>query len=165
MNTQMKLNPAQRLAYDRVLAGIAIREVLVLQGPAGAGKSAILQMVHAAMGGGLLGIRQLTDREAMEETFLGTLDAALSQHKLVLVDDLHLVTNLIEGADGLRALLFDAALTSTLGDAAGQHKKVVFATSGEPPWPVRRRAFTCVIGESAGSAEASQAWNAPPARQ
>lgn len=161
---QRKLSPAQRLAYDRMLAGIAIGEVLVLRGPAGAGKSTILEMVHAAMGGGLLGMRAFTGQGAIEDAFLGTLDKALSQHNLVLVDDLQLVTNIVEGADCLRALLFDAALTATLGDAAGQRKKLVFATSGEPPWSVRRRAFTCTIGVPAPAAAAGAlpAWSAPP---
>lgn len=164
MNMQRKLSPAQRLAYDRTLAGIAIGDVLVLRGPAGAGKSTILQMVHAAMGGALLGMRQFADHGAIEDRFLGTLDQALSRHSLVLVDDLQLVTNIVEGADCLRSLLFDAALTAALGDAVGQRKKLVFATSGEPPWSVRRRAFTCTIGAAApaAAAGASPPWSAPP---
>ena len=163
MNIQKKLSPAQRLAYDRMLAGIAIGEVLVLRGPAGAGKSAILRMVHAAMGGGLLGMRQFAGHQTIEEAFLGILDGALSKHNLVLVDDLQLVTNIVEGADCLRALLFDASLTAALGDAVGQRKKLIFATSGEPPWSVKRRAFTCTIGDSApAAAGASPAWSAPP---
>lgn len=158
-----KLSPAQRLAYDRMLAGIAIGELLVLRGPAGAGKSAILEMVHAAIGGALFGMHEFASQKAIEETFLGMLDQALSYHNLVLVDDLQLVTNIVEGPDCLRALLFDAALTTTLGDAAGQRKKLVFATSGELPWSVRRRALTCIIGGSAPAAAAgdSRAQSAP----
>ncbi len=152
MNYNLKLSPAQRLAFDRLLGGIAVGEVLVLRGPAGAGKTTILQMVHATMGGALIGMRQFIDelapREplAIEEAFLGMLDEALSRHNLVMVDDLHLVTNIVEGFDYPRALLLDAGMTAILGDAAGQRKKLVFATSEEPLWPVRRRAFSCVIG-------------------
>ncbi len=71
------------------------------------------------------------------------LDEAISKHTLVLVDDLHLVTDAVGSLD---SLLLDAELTAVLGDAAGQRKKLVFATSGEAPWPVRRRALIVEIG-------------------
>ncbi len=104
MQTNIKLSPVQRLAFDRLLGGIAIGDVLVLQGPAGAGKSTILDMVHATMGGALLGMRQFIDqlaaREpmAIEEAFLGKLDDALAKHSLVIVDDLHLITNIVDSS-------------------------------------------------------------------
>src|SRR5579872_1345653 len=152
MQTNIKLSPVQRLAFDRLLGGIAVGDVLVLRGPAGAGKSTILKLVHAAMGGALLGMRQFIDqlaaREplAIEEAFLGMLDEALATHSLVIVDDLHLITNIVDSFDYPRTLLLDAALTAVLGDALGQRKKLVFATSGELPFSVRRRAFICEVG-------------------
>jgi transitional endoplasmic reticulum ATPase len=152
VQNNIKLSPVQRLAFDRLLGGIAIGDVLVLQGPAGAGKSTILNLVHATMGGALLGMRQFIDqlaaREpmAIEEAFLGMLDDALAKHSLVIVDDLHLITNIVDSFDYPRTLLLDAGLTAVLGDAIGQRKKLVFTTSGELPWSVRRRAFTCEIG-------------------
>ena len=135
----MKLSPVQRLAFDRLLGGIAAGEVLVLRGRAGAGKTTILQKVHATMGGALVAVRQFIDHLR----FLKMLDEALSEHTLVLVDDLHLVTNTVRSFD---ALLLDAELTAVLGDACGQRKKLVFATSEEPPWSVRRRAWIVEIG-------------------
>jgi transitional endoplasmic reticulum ATPase len=152
MKKNMKLSPVQRLAFDRLLGGIAVGEVLVLRGPSGAGKTTILEQAHATMGGALVGMRRFIDRlavrdpMAIEEAFLGMLDEALAKHSLVFVDDLHLVTNIAENFDYPRAMLLDAGLTAVLGDACGQRKKLAFATSEDAAWPIRRRAFTVEIG-------------------
>ena len=151
MPTDIKLSPVQRLAFDRLLGGIAVGDVLVLRGAAGAGKSTILKQVHAVMGGALLGMRHFIDplavrqRVAVEEAFLGMLDGALAKHSLVLIDDLDSLTNIVDRFEYGRKLLLDAALTTVLGDALGQRKKLVFATSGELPYSVRRRAYLCEI--------------------
>lgn len=148
----MMLSPVQRLAFDRVLGGIATGEVLVLRGAPGAGKTIVLEKAHAVMGGALVGVREFLnlldarDPLAMEEAFLGMLDETLSRHSLIFVDDLHLITNKVTGLDCARMFLLDAAMTSVLGDAAGQRKKLVFATALEPPWPVQRRAIAVHIG-------------------
>jgi hypothetical protein len=148
----MKLTPVQRLAADRIFAGLAIGDVILLRGKPGTGKTTILETVHASIGGVMLGMRQflaeLAAREplAIEEAFLGMLEEALSATSLVFVDDLHLITNIVQGCDYPRPFLLDAALTALLGDAAGQRKKLVFATGEDAPWPVRRRAVSFEIG-------------------
>src|SRR5579872_1202142 len=149
----MKLSPVQRLVFDRLLGGISVGDVVVLRGAPGAGKTTILTMVHAVMGGALLGMRQFIEQVAaldplaIEEAFLGMLDEALAKDGLLFVDDLHLVSNIAESYDFPRTLLLDAGLTAVLGDAAGQRKKIVFATSADVPWSIRRRAFTVEIGD------------------
>ena len=163
MTYNVTLSPVQRLAFDRVLGGIAAGDVLVLAGAAGAGKTAILEKAHATMGGDLVRLRQLIGRRdardplAIEEAFLGMLEEALSRYSLVFVDDLHLVTDIVESLDYASIFLLDAAMTAILGDAAGQGKKLVFATAGEPLWSVRRRAFFVPIGAPAGAAAAGLA--------
>ena len=152
MNNVIKLTPVQRLAADRVFAGLAVGDVILLSGKPGAGKSTILRTVHATMGGALLSMRQFMDspaaREpmAIEEAFLGMMEEALAQTTLVFVDDLQLVTNIVQSCDSPRRFLLDAALTALLGDAAGQRKKFVFATGEDAPWPVKRRAVSFEIG-------------------
>jgi hypothetical protein len=116
------------------------------------GKTTILRKVHAVTGGAFLGVRQfmtaLAGRRplAIEEAFLVMLDNALVRHDVVAVDDLHLVTNVVKSCDYGRTYLLDAALTTALGEASAQHKKLIFATAGDAPWPVRRRANTWEIG-------------------
>src|SRR5690348_1281362 len=150
---EIVLTSAQSQAYDRLLTGIAAGDVLVLEGRAGAGKTTILEKVQAAAGGLLVGVRQfmqsLASRApaAIEEAFLDMIERALAEHDLVMVDDLHLVTQVVTACDYPRACLLDAALTAMLGDAAALRKRLVFAVDGDAPWPIRRRAYIAKIPE------------------
>jgi ATP-dependent 26S proteasome regulatory subunit len=152
MGNEYKLTPAQEAATSGLIGGVPAGEVFVLRGQPGMGKTTVLQKVHEATGGAFLGVRQFMtelavhEPLAIEEAFLEMLDHALAGHEVVVVDDLHLVTNVVEGFDYTRTYLLDAALTAALGEASAQHKKLIFATAGEAPWPVRRRAYTFEIG-------------------
>jgi hypothetical protein len=84
---------------------------------------------------------------ALEEAFLQMIEEALATHDIVIVDDLHLVTQVTDNCDYPRAFLLDAALTAIIGDAAALRKKLVFATVEDAPWPIVRRALTCDIGD------------------
>jgi len=112
--------------------------VLTLVGPSGAGKTAILRQLHARKGGVLVNVQA----EEFEEGFLEKLERALAWHDLVIVDDLHRVT----GRDLERTFILDAALTTILGEAGAQGKKLVFGVDGQAPWPIARRACACRIG-------------------
>jgi predicted AAA+ superfamily ATPase len=76
----------------------------------------------------------------MEESFLRMIELALEQHDLILVDDLHLVTHVLDRHWYPRAYLLDAALTALLAEAAFLRKTLVFAVEDEAPFPVERRA-------------------------
>lgn len=155
MKNQPILTPVQQKAAKCLLCCLQAGEVVVLEGRPGMGKTTILREVHRQAGGTLAGMRQFLDLlmargpAAIEGAFLDLLDTALAAHDIVFVDDLHLVTNVVESWGYSRTFLLDAALTAILGEAAAQGKKIVFATAAEAPWPVRRRAFTCEIGEFA----------------
>ena len=158
MKNELTLTPTQQSAADGLLRGLPAGDVFVLEGQPGMGKTTVLLEVHRQAGGAFLGVRQFLDvliaREpaAIEEAFLEMLDTALAGHDIVFVDDLHLITNVLESCDYPRTYLLDAALTAVLGEAAAQGKKIVFATAGGAPWPVRRRAFRWEIGEFSSSA-------------
>ncbi|HEY1336764.1 MAG TPA: ATP-binding protein [Bryobacteraceae bacterium] len=150
---EIVLTSAQSQAYHRLLDGIAAGDVLVLEARAGAGKTTILEKVQAAAGGLLIGVRQfmqsLASRApaAIEEAFLDMIERALAEHDLVIVDDLHLITQVVTACDYPRACLLDAALTAMLGDAAALRKRLVFAVDGDAPWPIRRRAYIAKVPE------------------
>ena len=76
---------------------------------------------------------------------------AIHAHDLVLVDDLHLLTYIVERHNDPRRYLLDAALTALLGEARALNKTLVFAGRGEPPWSIARRAVTCKIEEFAAA--------------
>ena len=154
--TAIDLTPAQKRAAKGLIFGLATGDVFVLRGQPGSGKTTVLEYVHASVGGVLLGVRQFMDAliargpAAIEEAFLDMLDQALQKHDVILVDDLHLITNVVESCDYNRTYLLDATITAVLGEAAAQRKKLVFATAENAPWPIRRRAYTWEIREFGG---------------
>jgi len=120
MKREISLTPAQQAAFDALLGGISAGGVLVLQGESGMGKTTILRQAHARLGGAFVGVRQFMSTlvsgqpVAIEEAFLAMIEQAVARHDLVIVDDLHLVTNVVDNYQYSRRYLLDAALTSIL---------------------------------------------------
>ena len=152
-NENIVLAPAQQEAYEGLLNGSAAGDVLVLMARPGSGRTTIVHKLHEALGGAFLGIRDFMQSlaaqrpEAIEEAFLQMMEQALAHQHTVIVDDLHLVTRVVEACEYPRALLLDAALTAILGEAAGMRKKLIFAIDDEVPWPLVRRAFSWKVAE------------------
>jgi hypothetical protein len=152
-NQNIVLSPAQQEAYEGLLNGSAAGDVLVLMARPGSGRTTIIHKLSAALGGAFLGIRgfmqSLSARrpEAIEEAFLQRMERALAHQHTVIVDDLHLVTRVVAACEYPRALLFDAAITAILGEAAGMRKKLIFAIDDEVPWPLARRASSWKVAE------------------
>ena len=127
--------------------------ILVLRGGPGSGKTTVLHYMHAALGGALLGAGQFMHSvnegppSAIEESFLRMIEDAMEQHDLILVDDLHLVANVVERHWYPRAHLLDAALTALLAEAGVCRKTLIFAVEDEAPFPIRRRATVWEIPE------------------
>jgi hypothetical protein len=151
----VSLSPAQRLAEDNLINGIAADgvDVLVLRGDAGFGKTTILERVQRAAGGVLLGMEQfanaLAERqpEAIEEAFRELIEYALTSHDLAIMDDLHLISG---GGPRLQLPdnLLNAALTAILASASERGKKLLFAVNDDVPWALWRERTR---GESATS--------------
>jgi AAA+ superfamily predicted ATPase len=98
------LTPAQQRALDAlVLAARPGRLVRLVGGP-GAGKTTILRAAHGQLGGVLLGAQEIQAAVAagrhplaIEDALYELLDEALEREAVVLVDDLHLLTMVLEG--------------------------------------------------------------------
>ena len=86
---------------------------------------------------------------AIEEAFVNMIEPAMADHELILVDDLHLVMNVVESCSYPRAELFSAALTAVLDQAHSLRKKLVFVVEDQVPSPIQKRAYTCKIAEFA----------------
>ncbi len=149
----ISLSPAQQRAFEELIRAVSAGDVLLLKGRPCSGRTTILQSLRDATSGALVGTRQLMDALAaghsfaIEEAFLRMIEQALATNDVVIVDDLHLVSQVTDNCDYPRAYLLDAALTALIGCAAALKKKLVFATDGYAPWPILRRALTCEIGE------------------
>src|SRR6266436_2142919 len=151
---EITLTPAQRRAADNLLAGFSSGQVFVLWGAPGLGKTTILRNVQAAIGGVFIDTREFLAQLAMrhplsiEEAFLEAMRRALSSADTVIVDDLHLVTNVADGCGAYpRPNLLDAPVEALLAEAAAANKKLIFATSASAPEAIGRRAYSWGIDE------------------
>src|SRR6185436_13043048 len=154
MAREITLTPVQQTAAEELSTALAAGHVLVLRAAAGMGRTTVLRRVHSSAGGAFAGVRQFMDilasrqPAAIEEACLQMIEEALASHDLVIVDDLHLVTGIVDSCNYARSYLLDAALTAIMGEAGARNKKLLFGVDeGDAPWPVRRRAYSCEIGE------------------
>ena len=153
MKNEFILTPAQRSAAEGLREACAYGGVLVLRGRAGSGKSTMLQWLQSETGAILVDaavfMRSVGEGapNAIEESFLRMIEESMEQHDLVLVDDLHLVANLVDSYAYPRSHLLDAALTAILAEAAVRKKTLVFAVEEEAPFPIQGRASVWEIGE------------------
>jgi ATP-dependent 26S proteasome regulatory subunit len=145
---------AQSKAAEGLLEGCGHSGgVLVLRGAAGSGKTTVLEWLHSTSGGVLLGAGQYMHAidegspDAIEESFLRMIEEAMQQHDLVLVDDLHLLVNVVQRYHYPRSHLLDAALTAILAEAGVRKKTLVFAVEESAPFPIQRRASVWEIGD------------------
>jgi len=148
---QINFTPAQQRAACGLLEAIPVGTVFVLEGDTGLGKTLVLGEIQRACGGALLGMREFIaslqkhSPVAIEEAFVRMMEQAMIDHELVLVDDLHLVVNIVESCDYPRSNLFNAALTAVLDQADSLRKKLVFAVEEYVPSPIQQRAYTTKI--------------------
>ena len=139
------LSPAQRPAAEGVLEGISTGNTVVLRGGPGSGKSTVLRFVRDQLNCHLLGMRefmQALDRQsAIEEAYLALMREAFAKHDLIILDDLHLITAVVEHFNYQRAGLLEAALTALMAEADAQHKKLIFSVEDDAPVAILHRAY------------------------
>ena len=152
--SDLTLTPVQQLAEENLIKGIYTDGVdaLVLRGESGFGKTTILERVQRVAGGVLLGMEQFADvlaerqPAALEEAFRDLVEYALASHDLAIVDDLHLIKDIVESCDYPRGYLLNAVLTAILAGARERKKKLLFAVNDDSPSPLRSRAYSWRIG-------------------
>ncbi len=148
--TLVALSPSQRKAAEGVVRALKRGDCAVLQDYGSDGKTTVLTHVHRELGGTRIGVREFLAKvsahgaDAFEEAFLDLIDTAIGQHDVVIVDDLHLIKNIVDSCDYNRQSLFDAVMKAVLADVAAARKKIVFAT-GEIPEVLARHAHSFVI--------------------
>jgi ATP-dependent 26S proteasome regulatory subunit len=146
--------PAQQQAFDHLLELMPLGNVFVLYGDTGAGKSTLLREIHHGVGGAFLNMADFLDamREhhplALEEAFEDMLLEALSMHPAVIVDDFHLLYDVVccNHMYQRRGFL-EAPLQTLCTYAQERQKKLIFGNHGATPTPVRQRSFAASIDE------------------
>jgi transitional endoplasmic reticulum ATPase len=153
-SVDVTLTPAQQRAASKLLEGLAAGQVVVLRGAAGRGKTTILRSVQGAGVGAFVNTReflaQLEARHplAIEEAFLDAVRQALTAADVLLIDDLHLVTDVVSGCGSYpRSDLMNATAATLLTEAAEAGKKLVFSTATSVPDPIWQRADSWAVDE------------------
>lgn len=143
----MPLSPIQKKALDDLRKGWSIGDVFVLWAPNGLGRTTMLRALHEERGGVLLGMAAYLERLAecdplaLEETLHKLLMSALQENDVVLVDDLHLVTNVMCCNQFYPKKDFlHAPLEVAVAFARERGKKLVVTSVGQPPHPIHARA-------------------------
>jgi transitional endoplasmic reticulum ATPase len=140
MTTQ--LSPAQQRAYEGVLRALSIGNLVVLWGGPGMGKTTVLREIQRASGGALLTMNQFVDAMrgqhplAMEETLGQMITAELAAHDVVILDDLHLLSNVVSCSTFYpRQRFLEAPLAALTASVAETGKKLLFGFGHEQGVP------------------------------
>jgi ATP-dependent 26S proteasome regulatory subunit len=148
----VKLSPSQRKCADGVTLGLTRGDFAVVQDHGSDGKTTVLEHVRAEMGGTRIGAREFlsalaaSDAHRIEESFLHLMDRAIGNDDLVIVDDLHLIRDIVEGSDYPRKGVLDVVLTAVLARASAARRKLLFATDYVPD-VLARSAHAWVIAD------------------
>jgi hypothetical protein len=152
---QMTLCPAQRRACDGLLATLPVGNVFTVIGDTGMGKTAVVREVHQAICGAFLTVKAFVDalrsRDpfALEETFERFVSEALTAHEHVVVDDLHLLVDVVNGYCRAypRTGWLNAPLTALANQAIEAGRKLIFASDNHAPPPIYQRSYDFVVKE------------------
>ncbi len=149
-----KMSPTQQEAFEDLLRVYSTGHIGVLYGVSGMGKSTVLRALQASVGGTLLTMRNYLDALkarhplALEESFEHMVLDALKNADCVLVDDLHLLSNVADCNHFYnRRGLIHAPLAALAAYTVQSGKKLVFVTEGSAPAPIHERCYYTGIGE------------------
>src|SRR5262245_55846226 len=151
----VKFSPAQQEAFDNLSRLVTIGNVFLLYGAVGAGKSTVLSEIHRKMGGEFLSIRNFVEAMcerhplALEETFERMVMEAISTNDTVIVDDLHLLNDVVCcGHFYPRIGFLNAPLTALTAYAAETGKRLIFGSTNRVAGATDQRACRARLGGS-----------------
>jgi predicted AAA+ superfamily ATPase len=136
----MALCPTQQQLFDRLLLSLPLTSVLVIQASGGTGKTTLLRELHHRHGGVLLSMKDFIDvlrsrhPLAVEEAFYDWVSQALQSSHAVLVDDLHMLQEVVSGCGNYpRSGLLNVPLASLAIRAVESGKKLIFTNGNWTP--------------------------------
>jgi hypothetical protein len=143
-----RLCPAQERAYAKLRRLLPLSNVFALSARTGAGRTTLLRLLHEQTGGAFLTIGDFMTAlrshhpVALEETFEQLTLDALEAHDQLIVDDLHLLTAVVNSSCNYmypHKGLLNAPLTTLAAFAAQAGKRLIFGVEGKAPGPVHER--------------------------
>jgi transitional endoplasmic reticulum ATPase len=100
----LQLSPSQQRALDKLLAEAHPGRVVALAAGPGLGKTTVLREAHARLGGSILGATDMQRAAgearhplALEDAFYALIGDGLDRNTVVLLDDMHLLSAVVEG--------------------------------------------------------------------
>src|SRR5688500_9815314 len=100
----LQLSPSQQRALDKLLDEAHPGRVVALAAGPGLGKTTVLREAHARLGGSILGAADMQRAAgeaahplALEDAFYALIGDALDRNTVVLLDDMHLLSAVVEG--------------------------------------------------------------------
>jgi predicted AAA+ superfamily ATPase len=151
----IQLCPSQQRAFDGLLDAQSVGNFFVVRGGTGMGKTTVLREAHRALGGAFLTIKGFVDAMrtrhplAMEETFEQWLLEALTAHDCVILDDLHLLSNVVNNYCGHypRAGFLEAIGEALVAWTLESGKKLIVGSDSSLPSALGQRSCDYGIKE------------------
>src|SRR5258705_9452610 len=134
-SSKVQLCPAQKRAFESLLAGVEIGSILRPWGGTGRGKTTILRELHRKTGGAFINMKDFVEASsakhpmALEETLYQLIMEALKTNPMVIVDDVHLLDLYSAGCHFYpRSGYFNSIMMALCTYALEAKKKLVFGT-------------------------------------
>jgi transitional endoplasmic reticulum ATPase len=150
----LQLSPSQQRALDTLLGAARPGKLVAVAAAPGLGKTTVLSEAHSRLGGALLGAADMQRVAseaphplALEDAFYALVGDALVRNPVVLLDDMHLLSAVVEGCHLYpRGGFINMALTALATRVSATGRALVIANSYGSPvlWAVAERV---VIGE------------------
>lgn len=146
-SAKVQLCPAQGRALTELLDALDPGSITVLWCESGLGRTTVLGELHRRAGGVLLGMGELLDAArdkhpmSLEDSFFRVTREALDADELVIVDDLHLLAEVVAGGCHAypRAGFLDLPLTELAAVAVAKGRKLVLGSDSRPRPPIAAR--------------------------
>jgi transitional endoplasmic reticulum ATPase len=147
----VSLSPSQQEAFDDFLEAFPTGNVFTVWTRDGLGTTSLLREINRLKGGVFITMKNYVDQLGlrdplqMEETLERLLMNAMDKYEVIIMDDLHLLYQVICGCgygDSYpRSKFVDAILTSVCSFAVAADKKLVFGNQGTVPPAIANRCY------------------------
>lgn len=143
------LSPSQKIAYDGIMHGLEIGNILVLWGKPGMGRTTVLNKLHSALKGAFINMKDFLDAMrtkhplALEETFEQIVMKRLREKKHIIIDDFNILIAVIGNGSPMyfRNGFFNAPLTVISTYAVESGRKLILCCNGQSPAPIHQRCY------------------------
>jgi ATP-dependent 26S proteasome regulatory subunit len=132
------LTPAQQRAFDFAIATARAGHAMAIIASSGNGKTTLMRAIMEELGGRRIGAADFQAAAsahhplAIEDALFETIDEALNDNPVVLVDDLDLVTRVVEGCHSYPRGGFVQVALNALSERAATSDRIIIVAASMP---------------------------------